>query len=142
MREGLERVMHRLSPRSVSANPTFDAMAISGEVNHRIPTPNDSLPGPVGGDSIMRSSTSELASGRGPFNPEFALDVSQTSLPATGLNTAASEAASGEDEILKRGRPTRDHSRIKSCTQCRLHKVLSSSLSPPEIKLTRLLDEM
>jgi hypothetical protein len=142
MREGLDRVMHSLTPRGVSVNPAFDAVAISREANHRIPASNDILPDPMSANSIARPSTSELVLGRGQFNPEFALDMSQTRLPAKGLNTAASEAASGDDEVLKRRRLGLDHGRMKSCTQCRLHKVMSRSLSPQGIKLTRLLDQM
>lgn len=141
-REGLERVMNRLSPRSVLANPTLDAFAIPEEGSHRITALNDTPPDPIGGDSIARSSTSGLISGRDPFNPDVAFDVPQTSLTAKGLSKATIEARSGEDENLKNSRPNHGHGRIKSCTQCRLHKVLSHFLSSSEVRLTRLSDEV
>jgi hypothetical protein len=89
MREDFERVKHGLSTRNVSENPTFDAIAI--EVNHRIPTPKDTFPDPMVNDSIIRSAASELVSDTGPFNPEFAFDVSRASLPANGLNSVGSD---------------------------------------------------
>jgi len=142
MMEDFERAMHRLPPPTVSQNPTVDAVAIPEETNHRISTPNDTLPDSIVNDSITRPSASQLVSDGGPFNAEIAFDVSQASLPANGLATAASETGSEEDEVLKERRSRRDNRRIKSCTHCRRHKVLSRSLSLSEIKLTRLLDEM
>jgi hypothetical protein len=132
MREDLERLTERLTPRSMSANPAFNPTAFPGEANHRVPTPNDTLPDPMHGDSIAQLSTSELVSGGGLFSSEFAFDMSQASLPAKGLSTTASEAASGEDEGSNRRRLSRENGRIKSCTQCRLHKVLSRSLLAPK----------
>ena len=131
-RKGLERVMHRLSPRSLSENPTFDAFAISEEGNHPVPTANNILPDPMVNDGITGSSASKLVSNAGRFSSEFAFNMSQASPPANDLSTAASEAGSGSGEVSNQRRLSRGHGRIKSCIQCRQHKVLSRSSSPPK----------
>jgi len=142
MREGFERVIHRLPAPTASQVPTFDANAIPEEANHQILTPKDTLLEPMVNDNTTRSSASQLISDRGPFYSEIAFDVSQTTLPANGLSRAASGISSGDDEVLKDRRLSRDNRRIKSCTHCRRHKVLSRSLLLSELKLIWLLDEM
>jgi hypothetical protein len=136
MREGLQRVMHRLSPHGVSANASFEGITVLGEGNDPINVSINTPPDTMGGGSITQSSTTELVSSGDTFNVDFPFDASQTSLPANGLSEAASEAASGDDEVSKRRRLSGNHDRVKSCTQCRLHKVRYPFFSSTKGRLT------
>ncbi|RFU34161.1 hypothetical protein B7463_g2163, partial [Scytalidium lignicola] len=67
----------------------------------------------------------------GPFNPQLAFDVSQTSLPAKGLGTAASEAAPGEDEVLKKAHLAgKNEEPRRRLTQRRLHTDHPVAITP------------
>ena len=142
MRDGLQRVMHRLAPHCVPANESFEAIPISGDAIDQIIISTNTPMDTMGGDSVTRPSTTELVSTGGALNADFPFDASQKSLPANGLSEAASEAASGDDEVSKRRRFSRNHGRVKSCTQCRLHKVRFPFLTSTKWRLSQCLDEV
>lgn len=118
----LDGIMHGVSPRRVSATQAFDAIAIPAPGNPQIAAFNDPLPDLSSGKINMTCSSNGFITEEGSSNTQCPLNTSHTKPLVAYLNTAPSDTPRGGDKHSRLLR--RDHSRIKSCTSCRLHKVL------------------
>lgn len=86
------------------------------------------MPHSIGSQNVGVGMRSSEISIRQPLPPdettfEDVTDTSQTFAAGQKLRATTH----GQDEILKRGGLGLENTRIKSCTQCRLHKVTLSS---------------
>ena len=98
MRENLERVIHKMTPRSGSENSAPDAVTIPVEASNRLRSLNESLPDPTI-DHITPASSADSIACRGPTSSGFIFDVARESLQAIGVNAVQPGTPSHEDEL-------------------------------------------